>query len=125
MRPFIEGGRDTVVLRKPTRIRVGDSALAHITLGLAAELPPERQYVLHRVIAVGDTVTLMGDGNLRGQEYCRPEDILGIVIRIESPRGHRKPATRGYLWRLLLPFRWFLLKVYRHLPGIRRSVKNG
>lgn len=125
MRPFIEGGHDTVVLRKPLTVRVGDIALVRVTMGIPATLPPERQFVLHRVIDITDgVITLMGDGNLRGHEQCRTEDVLGIVVRIESPRGWRKPATRGWLWQRLLPWRWLLLKVYRHLPCIQRLKRN-
>lgn len=106
MRPFIEGGSDVVVLRKLPHVRVGDIALAAV--GVA--------YVLHRVIAVeGDSVTLLGDGNIGRTEHCTTADILGTVIRIENAHGRRKPLTRGRLWYYLLPCRRILLKIYRKL----------
>lgn len=111
MRPYIEGGRDSVLLRKKDRARVGDMCLALVT----RPGRKEPSYVLHRVIRVEDTrVVLMGDGNLRGEEYCRQKDIIGTVVRITTPWGSRKPLTRGRLWRLLLPWRRILLKIYRH-----------
>ena len=59
MLPFIRGEVDSVVLRKPESLRVGDIALA----------PYQGRYVLHRVIRIeGDTVVMMGDGIVKGTE---------------------------------------------------------
>ncbi|MCQ2348350.1 MAG: S24/S26 family peptidase [Paludibacteraceae bacterium] len=110
MRPFIEGGKDSVVLVKPQRLRVGDIVLAQVQDG---------RYVLHRLIRLeGEQVTLMGDGNLYGEEYCFTDDVLAQVAVIRSPKGHRKPLTRGWLWHALLPVRKYLLKIYRHTPRL-------
>ena len=120
MRPFIEGGRDSVVLTRAEEVRVGDVVLAQY-----GDI-----YVLHRVYRINSinpssssaatssasgatSIILMGDGNLRGEEHIRQEDILAKVKEIRSPRGHRKPLTRACLWRHLLPIRWLLLKIYR------------
>lgn len=109
MRPFIEGGKDVVVLKKHPNVRVGDICLAQIPLQSRDYI-----YVLHRVIRLDDNnVILKGDGNLRGEECCSQDDILGTVEEIRSPRGIRKFCTRGWIWRHLHP-RWFFLKVYRH-----------
>lgn len=110
MRPFIEGGRDSVRLVQPNTLRVGDIVLAEVDT---------QHYVLHRLIRIdGDALTLMGDGNLRGEEHCLRADIIAKVAEIRSPKGHRKMMTRGRLWHALLPIRWFLLKIYRHTPRI-------
>lgn len=110
MRPFIEGGQDSVLLTNVDTLRIGDIVLAQIS--------PDH-YVLHRLIALqGDQVTLMGDGNLFGQEHCSRSDVLAKVQQIISPKGHRKPITRGRLWLALLPIRRLLLKVYRHTPRL-------
>lgn len=109
MRPFIEGSKDSVVLQTKSRYQVGDIVLMQL---------PE-SYVLHRLIAVnGEQVVLQGDGNLRGEEHGTQADILGYVTRIYSPKGRRKPRTRGRIWHILLPWRRYLLKIYRHLPRI-------
>lgn len=109
MRPFIEGSRDSVILQTKERYRVGDIVLM--------QMPSI--YVLHRIIRTdGDHVTLQGDGNLRGEEHGEQSDILGYVTRIYSPRGIRKMRTRGRVWHHLLPWRRYLLKIYRHLPRI-------
>jgi len=106
MRPFIEGGRDVVVLQKRQDVRVGDVCLVQLS---------ETAFVLHRVIGLnGDSVTLMGDGNCSGLEHCSREDVLGTVISVRSPRGISKPLTRGWCWRHIFRPRWFWLKVYRH-----------
>lgn len=111
MRPFIEGDKDSVVLAPLGRLpKIGDILLARVT-GYAGR----RTYVLHRLIRIeGENYILQGDGNLSGEEQCRLEDIIGRVIRIESPEGSRKPLTRGRIWHALLPVRGFLLKIYRH-----------
>jgi hypothetical protein len=65
MRPFIEGGRDSVVLRRPSApIRRGDILLARSVRQDGSET-----YVLHRVLRVekDGTVVLQGDGNLLGE----------------------------------------------------------
>lgn len=110
MRPFIEGGRDSVIMVQPKTLHVGDVVLAQVE---------NDRYVLHRLIRLdGEQVTLMGDGNLFGEEHCLRENVLGQVIRVVSPKGRRKPLTRGRVWHLLLPVRKWLLKIYRHTPRI-------
>lgn len=111
MRPFIEGDKDSVILaplnRAPQR---GDILLAQVQT-----LCGRTTYVLHRLIRIeGEQLTLMGDGNLAGTETCSRADVIGIVTRIESPKGRRKPITRGFLWYGLRPLRKYLLKIYRH-----------
>ena len=104
MRPFIEGGKDSVVLEQAADIRRGDILLCRIGT----------TYVLHRLIALrGDSLTLMGDGNIAGEEHCGREDVIGRVIEIRSPRGRRKTMRGWRLWLRLLPVRPFLLKIYR------------
>lgn len=111
MRPFIEGDRDSVILKQLERAPLrGDIVLAE-----AENLCGSRTYVLHRLVRIeGDTYVLQGDGNLAGEERCSSGDIIGTVIRIEKPNGRRKRLTRGRLWFLLKPIRKYLLKIYRH-----------
>ena len=115
MRPFIEGNRDSVILTPLIRApRRGD-----ILLVQTVQPSGQVTYVLHRLVRMehdeqGELLVLQGDGNLQGEEICRPKDVIGRVRRIENPKGRAKLLTRGYLWHALLPFRWFLLKIYRH-----------
>lgn len=119
MRPFIEGDQDSVILKALTRPpRRGDILLAQ-----TQTLCGQTTYVLHRLIRIeNDTYVLQGDGNLASEERCALGDIIGIVTRIETPTGRRKPLTRGYLWHLLKPVRNYLLKLYRH--SILKLYKN-
>ena len=76
MLPFIRGGHESVVLTRPGEIRVGDVVLAHID---------GRRYVLHRVMEVSpERIVLMGDGNIRGQEVCRPEDMPAHYRKLQK-----------------------------------------
>lgn len=112
MLPFIRGERDTVTLRKMDAYEVGDIVLARMG----------GKYVLHRIWSLeGQKVTLMGDGNLRGKEYCSLGDLRGTVISINKPSGktvdpfsdsHRRQAAA---WRKLMPFRRIILGIYRRL----------
>lgn len=111
MLPFILGGRESAVLTRPGTIRPGDVVLARID---------DRRYVLHRVMEVSaDRVVLMGDGNIRGQEVCRPEDVLARVDEVVGADGkHRRLDTsrqkrRARIWRRLLPVRRWLLAIYK------------
>ncbi|MCR5710227.1 MAG: S24/S26 family peptidase [Bacteroidales bacterium] len=111
MLPFIQGGRDSVVLVKPGDISPGDVVLARIG-GV--------RYVLHRVIeSTPGKVVLMGDGNIRGTETCRPQDVLARAVEVVKPDGsHRSlisPAhmRRARLWRRLLPIRRWILAIYK------------
>ena len=111
MLPFILGGCESAVLTRPGQVRPGDVVLARID---------GRRYVLHRVLEISDErVVLMGDGNLRGQEVCHPEDILARTDEIVAADGtHRrldsaKARRRARLWRRLLPIRRWLLAIYK------------
>ena len=105
MLPFIRGGVDSVRLRKPEGVKVGD-----IVLAVFGGRP-----VVHRVIAINGTkVTLMGDGNPKGvTEEGDISNVLGVVDQIISPSGRKRKPGKGRLWRRLLPVRKYLLKVYR------------
>ena len=64
MLPFIIGGRESVILKKPQRLKKGDVVLAWVE---------NCRYVVHRIISIdGNRVTLMGDGNLEGLVVSAP-----------------------------------------------------
>jgi hypothetical protein len=107
MRPFIEGGRDSVLLRQPRTLKVGHIVLARV----------QDTFVLHRIVKItDDTITLRGDGNLTGYEQCPIEDVIGYVVRIKGRGGVRKRLTKGRVWRYLPTFiKAIVLKVYRKI----------
>jgi hypothetical protein len=113
MRPFLENGRDKVILAPPRTPAIGDVVLAEIA---------ERRYALHRVIAYKDGIyTMQGDGNpTRLKEDFRAEQIIGVAdgfirkgkcVMVNSHKWRVYSAT----WRLLKPFRRILLAIYRRL----------
>ena len=105
MRPFIEGGRDSVILRKNDVVEVGDIVLAKLKDG---------RFVMHRIIAKsGDNLTLMGDGNLQGTESAMVCSVLGTAVGIIKPSGKHVRPKKGRLWLKMLPFRKRLLWIYR------------
>jgi len=110
MLPFIRGDKDSVQLERSVCPAVGQAVLAEIRPGV---------YVLHRLIAVdSDNVTLHGDGNLRGDEHCRMENIAGVVTAIIGPGGRKRgPYDKtAAKWRKL-PYivRRIFLAFYRRL----------
>ena len=110
MRPFIEHTRDRVFLEKRDTYDVGDAVLAQIAPG---------HYVLHRIIKrQGDNLTLQGDGNVRGVETCRMQNVSGVVTQYIRPNriisaDDPKLIRRIRLWRRLRPIRRYLLFVYK------------
>lgn len=108
MLPFIRGGEDSVTLVRCEDIHVGDILLFQLPTG---------QYILHRLIQIeGKQLTFRGDGNIRGEEHCLQQDVIGKVIAITSKSGRTRKPGNAQLWQLLFPFRRILLKIYRHLP---------
>ena len=116
MYPFIRPSRDRVVLSAPDRVVVGDIVLALLDSG---------HYVLHRVLSIdGETLRLMGDGNICSGEQCEMKDILAKATHIV--RGGKQVSTASSrervmarLWRMLLPVRRYLLFILRRLDRVR------
>lgn len=115
MRPFVEGGRESLVLEKPVRVAVGQVVLAFVE---------GERYVIHRILRrSGDRLTLMGDGNLSLCEYCSVSDVKAVATYVVSPSGRKRPLYSMYrrfasrLWVALRPFRRYLLKIYSIIHG--------
>jgi len=108
MRPFLEDGRDSVVLATADTLKKGDVVLAEIARG---------QYVLHRIIKMdGTALTLMGDGNPKGTESCNITDIAGVVTAFirkgkRTECSSRKWRVYSKVWPALRPVRRYLLFV--------------
>ncbi|PWJ67707.1 hypothetical protein SAMN05720473_101584 [Fibrobacter sp. UWB15] len=117
MRPFIEGGRDSVLLVKPVDVKPMDIVLARVIGG---------NYVVHRVLSIEDgCATLMGDGNLQGREICECKQIYAKVTHVVHPNGYKRSLYTPFiqfvqkLWVKFLPLRRYLLKLYRVYIRIR------
>ena len=112
MLPFIRGGVDVVHMVGPDKLKRGDVVLARTD---------DAQVVLHRVISIdGDTVALMGDGNLCRIEQCPTGSVIARMKAIER-NGHRIDCQsrwwrfKSQLWMACRPFRRYLLFAMRHL----------
>ncbi|MBR4771964.1 MAG: S24/S26 family peptidase [Bacteroidales bacterium] len=115
MIPFIVGGKDSVILQQPGDLKPGVIVLA--------EISPEH-YVLHRIIHIDEgkgVITLMGDGNVHGIEHCTPATVMARATHVVDPKGRtRSLESRGQqfnakLWRLLQPFRRYILAILRRV----------
>lgn len=113
MRPFLEDGRDKVLLVKAENVKVGMPVLAEMSKG---------HFVLHRVVDIdGDKVTLRGDGNI-AVERCLMQDIKGEAVGFYRKGRKTLDKTSGWKWRIysavwttLLPVRRYLLAIYRRV----------
>ncbi len=121
MLPFIRGDIDSVEMSIPScAYAKGDIVLA--------EVEPDH-YILHRIWELrGEKVILMGDGNCRGKEKCRYENIIAKVDYIVLPDERKiNPNTRSArfwarLWRFLLPLRPYLLSIRWHYLGLKQRI---
>ena len=113
MRPFLENGRDKVILAPPREPQLGDVVLAEVR---------EQTYALHRVIKIEDRVyTMRGDGNpLQMTEQFTYDKIIGIAdgfIRKGKKVNVTDRKWRFYsaMWKALKPLRRILLAIYRRI----------
>ena len=112
MLPFIIGGKESVILRRPGVIDVGDVVLAWVD---------GCRFVVHRIIRIdGDRITLMGDGNLT-TEHCALGDIKARVTHVVDAKDkthylyNRWRMFGAKVWYWLRPIRRYLLAIYRRL----------
>lgn len=117
MLPFIVGGRESVVLEKAIAPQVGDIVLAFVD---------GNRYVIHRILKIdGESVILMGDGNLYGVEHCMVTDIKAQATYAVNSKGKRRSLVsrqsrrRASLWCRLRPVRKWLLLCYRILEKVK------
>lgn len=114
MSPFVHDGEDRAVIEACTNVKVGDALLV---------LTTDRRYVLHRLIRIdGDTLTLKGDGCLRGTENCTRANIIGRVAAFIRP-SDTTYSTSGTVWRL---YSWIWMHTgywfHRIVLGVWRRI---
>jgi hypothetical protein len=127
MRPFIEDGRDKLVLGRADSIAEGDVVLAEVSEGC---------FVCHRVDKVaGGMVTMRGDGNVVGTEVFPEEKVRAKLIQvIRNGKTYTLTTSRAWklysaIWPRLLPVRRYLLAFYRlfwlrQMPNKRKNSKK-
>lgn len=109
MRPFIKNG-EKVVLEKSLKYEIDNIVLAHL---------PNGKYVLHRIYSrSGNIVTLMGDGNIQGEEYC-PFDSLKAICRAkfdsignEIALDSKEQKNKVIMWKKCIDYRKELLSSF-------------
>ena len=113
MRPFLEDGRDKVILAPPREPKIGDVVLAEVR---------EQTYALHRVIKIEDNIyTMRGDGNpLKMTETFTADRIVGIAeafVRKGKTVSIHSFKWRFYstVWNTLKPIRRILLAIHRRI----------
>ena len=113
MLPFIVGGQESVILQKPTQVKIGNIVLAWVD---------NTRFVIHRIVRIsGEEVTLMGDGNLTVTEHCLVGDIKAIATHVVDTNGRKhdlydwKWNLAAKVWYWLHPVRRYLLAIYRRL----------
>ena len=102
MSPFLIHGRDTVYLSRITQPpKVGDMILYRRDNG---------RYVLHRIYAVHETFTMVGDAQTQLETGIRPDQMLAIVTAV-CRRG--KHLEKGSFWWDFFEKRWIRMVVMR------------
>jgi hypothetical protein len=114
MNPFLVSMRDQMTLGpwKDEDIRKGCVALVRDNRG---------SYLIHRIIRrEGNTVILLGDGNIGFTETATLDNVIGIMYNV-TRKGRtyttESPAWRIYswLWMALTPVRRWPLGIWRRL----------
>lgn len=124
MNPFMVHMRDKITLGpwKDCDIKSGTVALI---------LDTRSNHVIHRIISRGyktnpatgekvETVTLLGDGNIKQTETATLDNVIGIMYSLERKGRIWKPDDFGWrayslIWKILTPVRRWPLGLWRRL----------
>lgn len=116
MQPIIRNGRDTVLLEKPNgrEFSKGDICLFRY----------RGKHILHRYVADENDFMVMQGDNLFSFEYCKKEDVVGIVTSINHNGKDISPNSSKWhfiteLHRFYMRFRMFVGRTLRFL-GLRK-----
>lgn len=104
MQPFLNDGKDTIILTKPEKIKKGDIVVC------------ERNgyYVMHRVISIKNgMIDTLGD-NLDVPERDIPVENI-VAVASGAVRNGKKIGPHSLLWQ-------FFSKIYIH-PAARKAVR--
>ena len=112
MNPFIMHMRDQITLGpwKDEQIRSGAVVLAKDLKG---------RFIVHRIIRIdGDTITLMGDGNIGLTETAMRQDVIGLMYSVtKKGRTYSVESLRwrlySWFWKILTPVRRYPLALWR------------
>lgn len=117
MCPWIVDNRDQVLLTRCDKLKTGDIILYQNSRG---------NYILHRIMKKEENgYRTMGDSCITAdEELITPKEVIGVVQKIYR-NGKEIDCTSAFwqfiflLWRVLLPFRNELLRIYHTMVRIR------
>lgn len=122
MIPFLAGGRDRVLFKKPDRqLRVGDIILFRRDNG---------QYVLHRICRIKDgNYYAVGDAQTFIEGPIRPDQICGLVTMAERKGRFVKPEDPLWrffekIWIRVIPARPLVQRTYLTLSRLVKGLKR-
>ena len=106
MFPFIRNGKDAVKLTPVNQQLAQNDVVLFKNKG---------NYILHRIIKIDrDCFIMQGDGVIKNKEYCKREDIVGVVTHICRNNGDLIPVNSFKLK--------FLVKVWLSASFLRRYL---
>ena len=117
MRPMLRQGLDSVTL-SPVRGRLKKYDRPFYRRA-------DGHYVLHRIVAVGETYTCVGDNQFQREPGLTHEQMLAVVTAFS--RGEKEYSVNAPAYRLYCRF-WHITRPVRHLwrwgiARIRRIFK--
>jgi hypothetical protein len=114
MLPFLKEGRDTVTLAPPPeKLKKYDIPLYQRKNG---------QYVLHRVVRVGDTYTCIGDNQFVFENNVTDEQIIAVCSSFV--RDGKQISAKDTKWRLFAIFWHYSRPVRRIYLRFRRRLSK-
>lgn len=118
MLPMIRQNIDTVVMAPaPAKLKKYDLPLYQRDNG---------QYVLHRIVKVGETYTCIGDNQYEYEYGVRPDQIIGVIVGFYRDQEYisvDRWSHRAYrcLWHRS---RWLRPRVRAAKNRLRRLIKK-
>lgn len=120
MTPMILGGRDQVILSpKPEKWKKYDLPFYQRDNG---------QYVLHRIVKVGETITCIGDNQFAYEEGLRPDQMIAIATGFVRKGKIYRTDQLSYkmychFWCGSRGIRYFFQRVRGKLRRMKESVQ--
>ena len=121
MRPTIYGGRDQVVLAAlPEKLKKYDLPLYRRDNG---------QFVLHRIVKVGETYTCIGDNQFVFEPGVRQDQMLALAVGFYRKGKYYSTDSFGYrlysrVWHCYRPVRRVVVWCRSAFFGVLRRLKK-
>lgn len=121
MRPLLEGGRDQVILAPlPNQLKKYDLPLYRRDNG---------QFVLHRIVKVGETYTCIGDNQFEYETGLRQEQMIALATGvIHKGKQYQFSSMRYWLycrfWHGTRPIRRAVEQAPYILAAIKRRIRK-